>query len=1074
MTPTGKKVLKITSATFAVLIIFFIGISYFRYRDLKKTFVQKISQKATVLFGQSVTIGDISFSPGGEINLHDIVVNNPPGFMSGRLLRVKRLALGPRWRELVRGRFSFRDIEVRSPELTLITGEKGGMNVSDELKSFLSKKGTTKYQIDELRIRSGTVSFDNSLMTMGRDIDLSMKNLSSREDARTLLSGALSYAGNAVQIEGWAHLNSADKHYNVSFSADDLSFSAFKKILERYRVDAERVRAALKVNAEGDAVKGCRVTSRMRFKEGGFLPFYKDKRGVRLESDAFYDNRESSFIVNDLSLYQDNVSLMHLKGSFMDIGKHPSYVADVTIGKIDLSLFNIIKGTEIRGEVTSGGVRIKGSPGNRVSEVSGAIRLRGGAVRSSDIHIEKADAEITFSTGTEMSVNTVLSAKILSLRGYGADIPVDASLSLKARGGPERMATTSDIHLSSVSLKTQDGTSLLMDRMDSSVEGTLVHGALFAGKGTVGMKGITFGDYKIPSFNGSLYVDYRKGLIAIRDLKLNSGEARASVGRIDVKRHERQSAWSVEIKDMSALYPAREFRVDNTDIVLNLRTDKKAVSGEIALSSGNITFQGIPARVTSGSVRFDENDFSLSLPLAEIAGGRASLSAKGKVSRGPFPLNADIHAGGIDLGVLAGASQFNKLSYAASGTLEHAAFNGTMDSPESLQGKILIGTKNLSLVKKDNKKTIVKGAGLDAEIICKGRDCGFRTDMAAGSIRAAASGEVKRFAEKERVVTMKALLPETKLTDIRTSLWDIFPEGLLYGGLDGYLSSDVAMEHSDHGMKATGTIRLANVLLQGENGEYSVGAINGIVPFQYDTAHHAQNITGMPSFEPSEFTALSRHYSREFVEDGYQKITINSLRYGFRILDAVNIWVKQEENGLNIGRLSANMFGGKLNGSARVDFSDGLTYRAGILLEGLSLAQLCEEIEPLKGYISGKVDGTATVKGSGAGVSRLIGKADFRSYSSGGEKTKVSREFLQKIGGPSLKAYIEDRSFDKGVMGLYLQNGFVIFRELEISHRNMVGVTDLSVKVAPFNNRIEINHLLWTVTEAAQRAGDKQ
>jgi hypothetical protein len=1037
MTLRWRKTLKIASLSFTSFLVLFAAVTYFFYRDLKGTFLLKLSHKTSAFIGQRVQIADISFGLGGEMNLHDIVINNPRGFERGQLLRVKKLSLGLRWKELAGGMLSFRTIGINSPELTLITGEKGIMNVSEELKRFLSKKGTTKYQIDEVRIRSGTVSLGASPLTAGRDIDLSVKNVSSGGDAKTLVGGALTYAGNAIQVEGWADLNSADKQFNVSLSADDFSFSPFRDALQAYKIDTEKVRASVRVNAEGGAVKGCRITSRVRLKEEGSFAIFKDKRDLRLESDAFYDYRESSFAVNDLSLYEGSASLMHLKGLVTDIGKHSSYVADVTIRKLDLSDFNVIKGTEIRGEVTSDGLRIKGNPDKMLSELSGAIKLRGGVVRSPDIDIERADAEVTFSTDTEIAI-------------------------------------MSDIHLSSVSLKTHDGTSLLLDRLDSSVEGIFSRGALFNGRVNVGMKGIRFGDYKFPSLNGGLHVDYRKDLIAIRDLKIDSGEAKTSVGRIALKMDERQSAWSVEIKDLSALYPARELRLGNTDLIMRIRMDRKAVSGEIALSSGEITFQGIPARVTSGTVRFNANDFSLSFPLAEIAGGGAALSAKGKVSKGPFPFKLDIHAGGIDLGVLSGASQFNKLGYAASGTLEHAVLSGTMDSPESLQGQILVGTKNLSLVKKDTNKAIVKNAGLDAEIICKGRDCGFRTEMAAGSVRAGASGEVKRFAEKERVVTMKALLPETKLTDIRTALWDIFPDGLLYGGLDGYLSSDVAMEHSGNGMKATGSIRLANVLLKGENGEYSVGPINGTVPFQYDTARHAQNITGMPSFEPSEFAALSRYYSPEFVEHGYQKITINSLRYGFRILDAVDIRVKQGENSLNIGRITANMFGGRLNGSAVVDFSDGLMYRAGMLFEGISLTKLCEEIEPIKGYVSGKVDGTATVKGSGAGVSRLIGKADFRSYSSGGEETKVSREFLQKVGGPSLKAYLGDRSFDKGVMGLYLQNGFVIFRELEISHRNMVGVTDLSVKVAPFNNRIEINHLLWTVTEAAQRAGDKQ
>jgi hypothetical protein len=107
------------------------------------------------------------------------------------------------------------------------------------------------------------------------------------------------------------------------------------------------------------------------------------------------------------------------------------------------------------------------------------------------------------------------------------------------------------------------------------------------------------------------------------------------------------------------------------------------------------------------------------------------------------------------------------------------------------------------------------------------------------------------------------------------------------------------------------------------------------------------------------------------------------------------------------------------------------------------------------------------------GLERLIGKADFWSYSIPDEKTKISKEFLEKVGGPSVKAYLRERSFNKGIISLYIQNGFLIFSELEISNRNLIGIKDLSVKVAPFNNRIAIDHLMSAVSEAAQRAKEK-
>jgi hypothetical protein len=275
--------------------------------------------------------------------------------------------------------------------------------------------------------------------------------------------------------------------------------------------------------------------------------------------------------------------------------------------------------------------------------------------------------------------------------------------------------------------------------------------------------------------------------------------------------------------------------------------------------------------------------------------------------------------------------------------------------------------------------------------------------------------------------------------------------------------------------------------LKGENGEYAIGPVNGVIPIVYGKTaippasglSPEQKEPGekkemqLPSFAQAEFSNLSSTYSGEFAGEGFRKITIGSVSYGFRFLDDIRVWIKQDGSILNIGRFNGSIFGGRLNGAATVDLSDGLHYRAGIHLEGLSLTSLCNSIEPIRGYISGKVNGIATLKGSGPGISQLIGKAEFWSYASRDEKTKISREFLKKMGGPSLKAYLGDRNFDKGTMSLYLQNGFMIFNELEISNKNLIGMRDLSIKVAPFNNRIAIDHLMWSIIEAGQRAKEK-
>lgn len=390
--------------------------------------------------------------------------------------------------------------------------------------------------------------------------------------------------------------------------------------------------------------------------------------------------------------------------------------------------------------------------------------------------------------------------------------------------------------------------------------------------------------------------------------------------------------------------------------------------------------------------------------------------------------------------------------------------------------------KKFSLMN-ESKKNILNNASINSEMKFNGSNMNFRTDMHAGKISLAAAGTARDIMEKHRSINVSLKLPEVKLTDIRDAFWDVFPDEFLYAGLDGSVLSRLLIDYRADKIKVGGEIALKNIVLQGENGEYKIGPINGALPLAYAQSTGTGSSPSLyregmdkkfPYFERAQFNILRQCFSRKADESGYSTITIDTVAYGFRLLDNIRLKVKQEGAVLNVERFNGNISGGKLKGSAYVDLSKGIQYRAGFILEGLSLTKFCEGIEPIKGYISGKVDGVANLKGLGPGIAGLIGKADFWTYGTADEKTKISKQFLQKIGGPALKTYLGDRRFDKGNISLYLKDGFIIFDELEISNKNLLGITDLSIKVAPFNNRISIDHLMWTITEAATRAQKKE
>ncbi len=1073
MRPFRKKILKIISASFALALLILSVVAYAYYLDLKKVLLLKVSQKATALLGQRVDIGDLSISPSGRIGFHEIVLRNPEGFQTGELLKVKRLSLDVRLRELLRGGLSFVSIEIKSPELTLIIDNGSILNISDGLRHFLSEKGTTEYAVDEFKIDSGSIDINHNILSSGRDVNLSLKNLSSHLGAKTLVSGSLSYGGSRLKIDGWAYLKDKPNPFNISVSSEDIHLSAFRETLKSYNIDVEKIKFTLLVHAEGDMEGGCRLTSDIQLKNAGFFSFYNAAKGIRINADAFVHLRDHSVIVNDISLYAGDIPAVRLNGMITGIPENPSYAADIKISGIDLSDFNFLRGSKMGGMLASDHLKVKG--GKTVQEISGSVRLENGAVQSPDIAVEGAKANLIFSSDNTLSLQADLSARILRVRQSLSRTPADVRISMEAKGKPEKMAVRSNLHFSPLEIKTGGDRVIRLGGLDSSLVGNVEKGISFTGRGFFEMSSLTYASYAISRLNGGFGVDYRKNMIAVRDLKINSEEGRASAGLVTIHMNEKKAEYVFAVKGMNALFPRKESEMKHADLNLSLHAGKKTMTGNAIFSLEEMVFRGVPVSVRSGSVSFAEDGFSVDITDAGIARGKVTMNAKGKVSGGPFPVEAKISAENVDLlGISRAVSKSLKVPYYVTGNIRSATFDGSMDSALSLRGRASLRGRNLSLLKTDTNRILVKDIAFISDIACKGTDCEFKSDITAGNVSATILVDAQRFATKERFFKMRALLRETKIGDIRNALWDIFPDDLLYAKLDGYASSEVLIDAANGGVKISGSLRLRDIFLEGENGEYSAGPINGTIPLLYDNTGRAQNAVEIPSFERSEFSGLARYYSQEMPHNNNDKITIGSFKYGFRLLSDIDIRITPSGNTWNIGRFSANIFGGRLNGAAGIDISEGVHYRGGFLLEGLSLTKLCEDVEPIKGYLSGKIDGIGAFKGSGTGFARLIAKAEFWSYSSGGERTKMSREFLQKIGGSSLKTYMRDRSFDKGVMSLYLEDGFVIFKELEISNRNMLGITDLSVKVAPFNNRIEVGHLLWTITEAARRAASRR
>ena len=1064
-----KRTRRIVFWVLVIILILLLVVAYLRYLDLKKKFISTASERATSLIGQRVHIKDLSVSSAAAINLYGVTVENPEGFLPGRLLQIKSVRLNMGLTGLLKGKFSFRSIVLHSPELTLMKDEKGKWNISEALGRFLSEKSEAEYnyEVDEFRIESGIFDFNKDKRYRNDRIDLLLRNLSSRPGIKTEGKGTFIYAGNKVEMKGWAYLKNMPKSVNVSISSNEFTLPPFI-------ISLPKTRMSIELHAEGNLEKGFHIQSDIRTKRAGFPPFAKDLQDIRLTADAIFSLHDDSLAIRKASLYADGSSVASIKGLLSDLKKRPSYRIGVRIEKLDLSRLHFSGDLKLNGILASNNLFVTGDFESKGPKVWGSFEWRDGGIESRDLIIKNVTADAMVSSGQEISVRGQASVSVLKAGRVFFEKPVDARLSALLRTIQKRLVATSLINLSPVEMKMQGGETIHFDSGSVTLDGA-IEGGGFSGKNTFDIKSIRYAGHILDGVKGGSSIHYRNENFDVKNLTIETKAAKLSANQVTISLPGIKSVYILDIRGMNAAYRDREALLRESDLYLVLRLAGKSLSGDLRFTAGTILFKGIAAGNLSATSKFDEKNFYVDISRADVSGGRVTLTARGSMSEGLFPITTNLVAEDINLERLSeSVLKLLNLRYHMAGDIKRATFDGTINSRELLYGHALLQATNISILNPGTSRNIVKDASFNSEIEFNGKDLLIRAEASVGTLSSQLSATLTEFMGKERHLKAKGTLPDAKLTDIRNSLWDIFPDSLLYAKLDGSISSDLSMDYSGDGLEVKGSLTVRKGILGGENGEYALGPIDGTLPIRYGKVGKKQEPLSLPSFQKSQFDSLQKFYMQGVGEQGSYRVTMGSLTFGFQFFDNIELRMKDDSRLFNVERFSADIFEGRLSGSAIIDISDGLNYRVGFLVKGLSLKKLCDGIQPVKGFISGKVDGIGTFKGSGVGISALIGKADFWTYPTKNERTVISKEFLQKVGGTSMKVYLRDRPFDRGTMTLYLQNGDLTFEELELSNRNFLGMTDLSIKVAPLNNRIALDNFLWTITEAAERAKKKK
>ncbi len=1063
-----KKITKIILISLIILVFISIFFIYLYYKDLKKTFVLTLSDKATTLIGQDVRIKDFSVTPFGTLSFYEIQVKNPQEFKSGNLLYIKEIDITMNVRELFKRRLYFERITVHMPKLTLIKDEKGRLNISEQLKNFFKRKPIFEYNINMFTIKNGSFNFNNIQDYKIDNINITLKDISSKTGTKSLIKASSLFLNNNIGFEGWIYLRDDPKKINLTILSENFTFIPFKKFFEKYKVGVDKTKADAKINIIGNFEEGFNIDSDIKVKD--IHPIYTRNRInlIFVYIKAFLDLHRNTLHVKDCSLLSDKYLAIKSWGRISNLYKNPSYEAGMMIHKLDLCMINL-KNATLKGYIASDIIKIKGENINTPPLMSGTLSIRDAIIKSNVITLQRLNGNLEFLNYKDNSFRIKGSTEILGVGQYVFQNTPIALFSMNIRKRTRQLDIEFLISLPYFQISLQKDRKISVQKIFFKTKGVLKD-KVFLGKNSLILDDLSYSGHHMAylRFNSNLLLRKNYFVMERNDIKMQN--ASFFMDLIEIKARQEGIA-DIKIKNCNAIFKKWNLKFFIPDSSLNINKDKRGLNGRFNFFNGKIIFPEMIFIIMSGNGEFDNESFRILIPRAEVSEGNIKLELKGE-TRQIFPLKIRAEAKDIEMGnVYQVFSKFIKIPYKFSGYMEDANFDGLIISLNDIQGKGLLKVRNVFLSEKKKNKNIIKDGIFKSEIEVKGKDIHFTTQANIGKVSATISGIVGELLKRDRVIAVNLTLPKIKISDIRDVFWDIFPDNLLYVDLKGLLSSDVKILY-DGNISIQGNILLKDCIVVGENNEYSVGPINGTIPIAYGKKFLSEAIK-TPSFEPSAFDEIKKYYSEGIAIKDCNLVKIDSFSYGFRLLEDINIWLKDSGNILNIPYFNGNIFGGKIEGSATIDFTEKLQFKTGFIMSGLSLKKLCDEIEPIKGYLSGKVNGIGNIKGS-QNILEIAGKADFWAYSTKGEKTKISKNFLNKIGGPSLKAYIGDRTFDKGIMRLYFMNGYIVFKELEISNKNFLGITDLSIKVAPFNNRISIDDLIWTIIETAQRTRSRK
>jgi hypothetical protein len=647
------------------------------------------------------------------------------------------------------------------------------------------------------------------------------------------------------------------------------------------------------------------------------------------------------------------------------------------------------------------------------------------------------------------------------------------SLALEAAGrGPQDFTATATARLADWKVsRGSQGYGVKQGTVDSRLG---MRNGKFAASGKANLKGLALGGQ-----TGDVRCSYllADGKVVLSDAAFRNGGTSVTAARLTARLPVRESGQGTVRYPVSMEVAGAEIRHGEAAV----KDLSGILTGSYASESGNSWLEG-KAELAASWISWQGR--VLEAPAARLAfsraGARGELTGRileGKVSaKGAFDPFALQKGGSFQLEIrgasLAKVADFlpGKGATISDGLLD-ASLSGGYSGRKGLDCRFSAKGTGLT-INGSTGKNLLSNAGIGLSGAVSGKDLLLDDALlsAGDRVKLKAKGKMADYLSPGRKGSFSFTLLETDVNSLMDTVANALPRSLQEATFGGAVAAEARFDLQGERKILNGSVFLKRVDMELLASKFTAADIRGTFPFSLD-------FSGKGGAVPGEGLSFSRkNYSRLLerfrAQEAGPALFVGRLRLGPLELGPLTMQVRAGSGVTEITALHTSLYQGELFGRGYIRTGKELHYRGDLLLSNLSLLRFCNAFPGTKGYVSGRLDGIASLSGEGSRETNL-GFSEFWTRSGSGEQMYVSREFLQKLAGRKLYGFFfrNNRPYDRAEIKALLHGGELTFEILDILHTNLAGIHDLNVSVVPTSNRISVERLLNAVSQAG--AGGK-